>query len=82
MLQRCLLTSMIDALVEERSEMYRELLSRTEFEIKGDEIEQMKDLLNKNVLKITGKHLLTMFERRRELLYEEQNKNVENVNDE
>ena len=59
-----------DALKDERSEMYRELLSRTEFEIRGDEIQQMKDLLGKNVLKITGKHLLTMFERRREILYE------------
>ncbi len=38
----------------------------------------MKDLLCKPVLKITGKHLLTMFEKRREILYEEQNINLEN----
>ncbi len=59
-----------DALIDERSDMYRELYSRTDFEIRGDEITQMKDLLAKPVLKITGKHLLTMFERRREILYE------------
>ena len=59
-----------DALKEERSEMYRELFNRTDFEIKGDEIDQMKDLLAKPMLKITGKHLLAMFERRRDLMYE------------
>ena len=60
-----------DALIDERSDMYRELFNRTDLEIKGDEIAQMKDLLNEPVLRITGKHLLTMFERRREILYEE-----------
>ena len=65
-----------DALIEERSDMYHELFIRTKFIIRGNEIEQMKDLLCKPVLKITGKHLLTMFERR-EILYEEQNINLE-----
>ncbi len=61
-----------DALIDERSEMSRELFNRTDFAIRGNEISQMKDLLSKPVLRITGKHLLNMFERRREILYEEQ----------
>ena len=67
-----------DALIDERSDMYRELFNRTDFEIKGNEIEQMKDLLCKPVLKISGKHLLNMFERRRKILYEEQQIDLHN----
>ncbi len=69
-----------DALINERSDMYRELLKRSDFEIEGNEIDQMKVLLCKPCLKITGKHLLNMFERRREILYEEQQIDIHNDN--
>ena len=58
-----------EKLIDERSDLCRELLERTDFEIEGDSINQMKCMFKASV-RILGKHVATMFERRRELLYE------------
>ncbi len=60
-----------DALKDERSDLFKEAMEQGGYMIEGSEIELMKKLFNKRVLKIMGKHVITMMERRRNLLYED-----------
>ena len=58
-----------EGLKEERSALFKELIDKTGYVTEGDSMELMKKMYTGNALKITGKHIMTMLERRKELLY-------------
>ena len=59
-----------EALVTERTALFQELIDRADYEIEGDESNLMQKMYRKGAIKITGKHVTEMIERRRSLLYD------------
>ena len=59
-----------DGLITERSALHRELMEKHDYVIAGDEIDQMRSMLEKKCIRTTAKHVNFMYECRREIIYE------------